>query len=307
MILICDHRGRGLFEALRPLRGLGYQVEVARNLRETRECLRQERPRVLVVDPLVSGGSVELEELGELGGEPPGIPLLLVRDPGDSEGLQRSAAALSTRVWDLIRRDACIEEFALRVQKLLGRRAEVLELTQLRYRAAHDDLTELLRPLYFQARLEEHYSAATRHGLDLSLVLVDLDDFGQVNKMFDHTVGDRVLGYVAHVIRESLRAEDVAGRIGGDEFAIVLPFTGALEAAATVRRMCEMIRALSGTVDGTTVHLPISASLGFETTDGRDLDSVETLRRHAESALRRAKRAGGDRGVYYRSRPEGTG
>jgi GGDEF domain-containing protein len=286
MILICDHRGRGLFEALRPLRGLGYQVEVARNLRETRECLRQERPRVLVVDPLVSGGSVELEELGELGGEPPGIPLLLVRDPGDSEGLQRSAAALSTRVWDLIRRDACIEEFALRVQKLLGRRAEVLELTQLRYRAAHDDLTELLRPLYFQARLEEHYSAATRHGLDLSLVLVDLDDFGQVNKMFDHTVGDRVLGY---------------------EFAIVLPFTGALEAAATVRRMCEMIRALSGTVDGTTVHLPISASLGFETTDGRDLDSVETLRRHAESALRRAKRAGGDRGVYYRSRPEGTG
>jgi GGDEF domain-containing protein len=71
--------------------------------------------------------------------------------------------------------------------------------------------------------------------------------------------------------------------------------------------MCEMIRALSGTVDGTTVHLPISASLGFETTDGRDLDSVETLRRHAESALRRAKRAGGDRGVYYRSRPEGTG
>lgn len=304
MILICDHRGLGLYEALRPLRGVGYELEVARNLRETRERVRSESPQVLVVDPLAAGGAVELEELAELGGPPPGTPILLVSDPEDPAAALRGAASLNTRVWDVIRRDAGVDEFALRLQRLLGRHAEVLELGQLRYRAAHDDLTELLRPLYFQARLQEHYSAASRHGLELSLVLIDLDNFGQVNKLFDHTVGDRVLAYVAHVIRESLRAEDVAGRLGGDEFALVLPYTGALEAAATVRRLCEMIRALSGTVDGTTLHLPISASLGFDTTAGGDLGSVDVLRQHAEAALRRAKRAGGDQGVWYRSRGE---
>jgi diguanylate cyclase (GGDEF)-like protein len=301
MILICDHRGRGLFEALRPLKGAGHELEVAHNLRDARECVRAEAPVAMIVDPLSAGGSVELEELAELGGPPPGIPILLVGDPKDPAATLRGATSLATRIWDVVRRDASVEEFALRLQRLLARHEEVLELSQLRYRAAHDDLTELLRPLYFQARLEEHYSAASRHGLELSLVLIDLDNFGQINKLFDHTVGDRVLAYVANVIRDSLRAEDVAGRLGGDEFAIVLPFTGTLEAAATVRRLCDMIRELSGTVNGTNLHLPISGSLGFETTTGGELGSMDILRQHAEVALRRAKRAGGNRGVWFRS------
>jgi len=301
MLLLCDHRGSGLSKALAPLRRAGFELETARSLRESLERLAARRYELVILDPLAPGGSVELGELVRRCEEAPPTPLLLVTDPGDPRALVEAAAGLEAGPCDLVRRDASAEEFELRARRLIERAGQLDELLDLRYRAAHDDLTDLVRPLTFQARLEEHFSAAERHGLDLSLVLIDLDDFGLINKRFDHTVGDRVLAGVARVIRESLRAEDVAGRLGGDEFGICLPFTGALEAAATVRRLGRMIAGLSGRLDGRGEELRITASLGFETTDGRQVASVQELRQRAETALRRAKRAGGDRGVFYRS------
>lgn len=303
MILICDHRGSGLSQALRPLKRAGFTLEATQNLRETRERLGDENLELLVVDPLVSGGSVELEELTKLCTGTTTIPMLLVGDPERHEAVLGSASVLEGALWDLIRRDAGSAEFSMRIRRLLGQSRQINELADLRYRAAHDDLTDLLRPLYFQARLEEHFSATERHGLNLSLLLIDLDNFGQINKTFDHTVGDRVLAFTARVIRESLRAEDMAGRIGGDEFAIALPFTGALDAAATVRRLCRTISKISGTIDEGETELVVTASIGFETTDGREVESLQDLRLHAEAALRRAKRAGGNGGVFYRSSP----
>ena len=73
-----------------------------------------------------------------------------------------------------------------------------------------------------------------------------------------------------------------------------------VEAAAAVRRLRDTLAALSDEIEASGVKVPVSASIGFETTNGADLDSVETLRRHAEIALRQAKRDGGNRGVYYR-------
>jgi diguanylate cyclase (GGDEF)-like protein len=189
----------------------------------------------------------------------------------------------------------------MRIERLQRQKSGLVELDEMRYQAAHDDRTKLLRPHTFQARLREHFSAAQRHRLDLALLLVDLDDFGRVNKDFDHTVGDRVIARVGAVIRDTLRAEDVGGRLGGDEFAVVLPYTRKVDAARVVNRIRDQIRGLSGTIPDAPTSLCVSASLGFETYDGTDVDSVEGLRRHAEVALRQAKSAGGDRGLYYRS------
>lgn len=129
-------------------------------------------------------------------------------------------------------------------------------------------------------------------------MIADLDRFGQFNKRYDHTVGDRVLSRVGAAIRSALRAEDVAGRLGGDEFGCILPYTQKVDAARVVQRLRERIRAASGRIGGADVE--VSASLGFETFDGRDLASVESLRAHAEVALREAKQRGGDRALYYR-------
>ena len=301
MILLCDHRGGGLDRLLAPLEAAGFRIRVSRNLRETREALLQESPSLLVIDPLAGGGHVELEQVERLRGDARPLPVLVVADPSAPAPAVEATRALGGRGWDLVHRDAPVEEVLLRIERLLAGAREAGELDELRYRAAHDDRTELLRPRFFQQRLAEHFSAAQRHGFDVALVLIDLDDFGRVNKDFDHTVGDLVIARVGEAIRRTLRAEDVAGRLGGDEFAVVLPYTGAVEAAHAVRRLRDRVRALSGPVPGSEQPVRVSASIGFETFDGRDLDSVSTLRHHAELALRHAKRSGGDRGVYYRS------
>lgn len=303
MILICDHRGDGLEESLRPLREAGLEFEATRTLRETRERLVVESPRLLVLDPLAGGGMVELDEIDRLRGESPRAALLLVIDPADPRPALKAARTLGGDTWDLVRRDAPPEELLLRIERLLRQSEQSGELDSLRYHAAHDDRTGLLRPRFFQSRLNEHFSAAQRHHLDLAFVLLDLDDFGQVNKRWDHTVGDQVIARVGRAIEETLRAEDVAGRLGGDEFAIVLPYTRPVEAAVAVRRLRDTLAGLSGKIrpEEGREGIPVGASIGFETTNGTDLESVEILRSHAEVALRRAKRAGGGRGVYYRS------
>ena len=300
LILVCDHRGEGLADTLRPLSSAGFRVEVSPSLGKTRQALLGPRAEVVVIEPLARGGAVELDLLGRaLSEDLP--PVLVVADPGEPVSAVLAARTLGEGLWDVVRRDAPLEEFLMRIENLRGQVEERVELARMRYRAVHDDRTELLRPVPFQARLREHFSAAQRHHFDLALVLVDLDHFGSVNKDFDHTVGDQVITRVGAVVRSTLRAEDVGGRLGGDEFAVVLPYTRRVDAARVVSRLCEDIRSLSGSFEDCGSALEVTASLGFETYDGTDLESVETLRRHAEVALKRAKLMGGDRGLYFRS------
>jgi len=229
------------------------------------------------------------------------LPLLLIAEPGDPQTAIRAAQALDAGPWDLVHRDAPLEEFVMRIDRLSDQRSGLAELDDLRYHADHDDRTGLLRPRPFQARLREHFSAAHRHRFDLALVLIDLDEFGVINKNFDHVVGDLVISRVGMVVRSSLRAEDVGGRLGGDEFAVVLPYTRKVDAARVVNRMRDEIQGLTGPAEGVRGEVRVSASLGFETFDGTDLESVEELRRHAEVALRHAKALGGNRGIFFRS------
>jgi diguanylate cyclase (GGDEF)-like protein len=252
-----------------------------------------------VLDPLAAGGQVELEELERLSGDLGPRGLLLVHD-ADSPPPHASLRVLGHEAWDLIRRDAPLEEYAMRIERLHGQRRQLDKWIELRHHAYHDDLTDLLRKRPFEARLLEHFSAAQRHHFELALVLIDLDEFGQVNKVHDHTVGDLVIAFVAEEVRKDLRTEDVAGRLGGDEFGVVLPYTSKVEAAHVARRLRLAVRRASGRVSNREREIEVRASIGFETFDGRDLDTVATLRRHAEVALRAAKRAGGDRAVYYR-------
>ncbi len=301
MILICDHRGEGLQQTLSAIaQEAELEIEISRSPRQTREILTARLPDLIVIDPLSAGGQVELEEVDRLRGERDVVPILLVIDSGDPVPAMEAARTLNEPTWDLIHRDAEPTEFLVRIEHLLIRVNALEEVDDLRYRASHDDRTELLRPRVFQARLTEHFSAAQRHELQLALVILDLDDFGRINKEFDHTVGDLVISRVGDVIKHSLRAEDIGGRLGGDEFAVLLPYTDQVDAAKVVSRLRRSIEALSGHIGRGEREVIVGASLGFETFDGSDLDSVETLRQHSEIALRHAKRSGGNIGVYYR-------
>jgi diguanylate cyclase (GGDEF)-like protein len=279
----------------------GYVVQHTSHLRQTLERLSAVRPAVIVIDPLSHGAGVELEAIERTRTAAQPVPVLVVSEAGDPGPAVLCGRALERGSWDLVARSAPPEEFLMRVQRLQQLALRMAEMDILRHRAAHDDRTDLLRPHAFQDRLREHVSAAQRHRFDLALLLIDLDHFGKVNKLHDHTVGDLVIARVGEVIRKALRTEDVAGRLGGDEFAVLLPYTKKVDAAHVVQRLLDEIKDISGRLPGAKGKIEISASVGFETFSGTDLEGLQALRLHAEESLRHAKARGGNQGVYFRS------
>lgn len=113
--------------------------------------------------------------------------------------------------------------------ELLARIKNHLELKHnqdyLKELALMDGLTKLYNHSYIHERLSEEISKTKRHNLELSLIMIDLDDFKLINDTFGHKLGDSVLKKVASSITDVLREEDIAGRYGGEEFLIILPNT----------------------------------------------------------------------------------
>jgi len=305
-ILVCDHRGTGIDRELAALGRPDLVIVSSSSLRESMTRIGEAPPDAIVLDPLSRSGTTELSALegARSAAGATVVPLLVIVAPDDEEAATRIDRVLETGAWDLVRRGTKIDELALRLERLVELKLLADEMSDLRHQASHDDRTDLLRPKAFQARLLEHFSAAQRHHHDLALVLIDLDRFGAINKEHDHTVGDALISRVGDAIRRTLRVEDVAGRLGGDEFGVLLPYTGKINAALVVNRLRQEIVRCSGKPEGARGHVACSASIGFETYDGVDIDSVETLRRHAERALRVAKVQGGDQGIYFRSLDE---
>lgn len=310
-LLIADHGNSGLREALRPLEALGLDLVPSSSPEATRDLVRRGAVELLIIE------SSRLSDLGRDEAphpltRPQPVPLLIVTEAKDAISAIIGGRAIRGVPWDIVRADAPVEEFLLRAEQLLERSDVLKQLDNARYQASHDDLTGLLRPRPFGERLREHFSATQRHHLELALVLIDLDAFGRINKEFDHTVGDAVISRTGEAIRTSLREEDIGGRLGGDEFALVLPFTSRVDAARVVSRLAARIVSLSGPppeardfaqqrLGDPRRSIHVSASLGFETYDGRDLEKLEDLRLNAEHALLAAKQRGGNQGVYFRS------
>src|SRR5439155_6657066 len=110
--------------------------------------------------------------------------------------------------------------------------------------AQHDPLTGLANRRALDSRLEEELDRARRHGTHLGLVLIDVDDFKHFNDDYGHQCGDEILRTFAALLAGSLRELDLAGRFGGEEFALVLPGTpveGACMLAEQIRKSLELI------------------------------------------------------------------
>jgi diguanylate cyclase (GGDEF)-like protein len=103
--------------------------------------------------------------------------------------------------------------------------------------AVTDGLTGLFNHAYFLQSLRQEVLRSKRHGLKASLLLLDLDDFKDVNDQRGHVEGDRVLMKAAAIVRDSVREIDIAARYGGEEFAVLLPDTGRLGAFVVAERI----------------------------------------------------------------------
>jgi len=165
-------------------------------------------------------------------------------------------------------------------------------IEQLRHSATHDALTGLPNRRLFADRLSQALRDARRRREGLMVAMMDLDSFKRVNTRFGHPAGDAVLRATALRTRRCLRAIDTVARIGGDEFALLLP--GA-RSAASASAVMEKIRAANAApVRYAGLRIPSGVSLGACLFPGA-ARSEAALRKRADAALYAAKRSGGNR------------
>ena len=162
---------------------------------------------------------------------------------------------------------------------------------QLRRLAFTDPLTGLANRALFNDRLE--HAVARREREQVSVLLLDLDDFKHVNDLLGHQVGDELLAEVARRLQGCVRPQDTVARLGGDEFAVVLESDADPE--LVVRRVTEALE--EPAVLGERQLVP-TASTGLATTDSGSIDAEELLRR-ADIAMYEAKRAGKGRYAVF--------
>jgi diguanylate cyclase (GGDEF)-like protein len=156
----------------------------------------------------------------------------------------------------------------------------------------HDSVTGLYNARYFRRRLEEELAFAGRHARPLSLLMGDLDFFKRVNDVHGHAVGDEVLAGVGAAFMKLRRRGDTVARVGGEEFAVILPDTDLAEATHVAERLRKAVAALPFSVASTGRHFVVTMSLGAVAAPlGRGISATE-LFEAADAAMYRAKGAG---------------
>lgn len=158
--------------------------------------------------------------------------------------------------------------------------------------ATTDELTGISNRRHFFIQAERELSRAQRFGRPLSAMMLDLDFFKKINDTFGHATGDGVLQAFVKRALESLRQSDVIGRLGGEEFAVIMPETAHAAAAAAAERLRAHV-AEKPLIAGREA-VPATVSVGVATFDARDT-SIDKLLHRADQALYRAKNGGRDR------------
>jgi diguanylate cyclase (GGDEF)-like protein len=163
---------------------------------------------------------------------------------------------------------------------------------QMKEVAIRDQLTNLLNRRGFIEHGTLAYASVRRSGRTLSVIMTDIDRFKQVNDEFGHAVGDQALRHFAEVLRTSRRAEDILARVGGEEFALVLPGTSIEDATRIADELCARVEASRFMVHGR--RLALTASFGVAGLSEKDKELGDLFLR-ADRALYRSKRDGRNR------------
>lgn len=177
---------------------------------------------------------------------------------------------------------------------LIGFSTEITELhalqEELQRLSTTDVLTQLPNRRAFMDAAEREFSRANRHNLPLALLMADIDHFKRINDVHGHPAGDTVLTAIADRIRVSLRKEDLPARLGGEEFAVLLPETEATRALALAERMRQAVNGTPIAI-GDGITLPVTISIGVTTLRHGD-DDFANLYSRADRSLYQAKQNG---------------
>lgn len=225
------------------------------------------------------------------------LPILILVEPEDTARMLR---ALDIGVNDYLIRPIDKNELKARVRTQIRKRrfAERLRanVAQSMELAVTDALTGLYNRRYMESHLGTLVNYAAHRGKAISLLVIDIDFFKAVNDTHGHDVGDQVLKEFSRRIRKNIRGIDMACRLGGEEFVLVMPETDMSEAYVIGERLRVAVSGQDFAIAGITDLLNITVSIGIAALEGPD-DSADGLLKRADKALYRAKRDGRNRVV----------
>lgn len=159
-----------------------------------------------------------------------------------------------------------------------------------------DSLTGIYNRRYLDGRLTEELERSRRHGNPLSILMLDIDHFKEINDTHGHLCGDYTLRKISELLQQTVRTSDILGRYGGEEFCCVLPETPFEQAVVLAERCCKQIAA--NQLSCTDHQVRVTVSIGV-TSQYRD-DSLDSIIKRADDALYEAKKAGRNRVCSYR-------
>lgn len=304
-LAILDHRHNCPVEYREWFLEHGWNVHITHDLEASRLLLESNEVDVAIILPLtLQPETLEWQVLSELLSPNKKTPWLAI--PWESASDRLVDRLLRTRegLTDWIRPTSPVSEAGNRLENLIRvsgllnasrTRAETLESQLIR-----DDKTTLFNNRHFRERLTEEFNRSARHKSSLCLALIDLDDFKGVNDTTSYEFGDLVLRTFSEVLRKCIRTIDIPARIGGDEFAVLLPATTLEEGVNVASR----IRALAERTESTDASFSarISVSLGLSEFSGEGIEDPSAFFLQANQALKSAKQGGKNRISFFDSR-----
>lgn len=290
-VLVCEHSQVQLRILSEAVREAGYEVHTASCADDALQLMN-----LIPIDIFLTGIEVGttsgLEACWSLKShsETETVYTIVVTASGQEKRLEES---LDAGADDFIRKPVNMTELRARL-----RAASRLVRMQKQFRrmAETDALTGAANRRAFMHYLEAQLDKARRSDEPVCVVMVDLDHFKRTNDNYGHAKGDEVLVQTVRTVQACLRERDMLGRLGGEEFAVVLPGARREPARDAAERIRKAIEALV-IADGQGGRIPVTASLGIAATTPDRLDTADSLLQSADEALYAAKAGGRNRVV----------
>ncbi len=302
VLALLNHRGERLASTIAWLQERGWEVRTAGHLAESRALLGSPVVRAALVYPLtLLREGAEWRTLAEGLSPHRAIPWMVVPWTDAPHAAVAQLLDHTPALADWVRDSSDWPELEGRLKRLcsLQEQRAVLQqrVSELESQLVLDHKTGLANDRHFRDRLRVEFERAQRHKVPATLLMLDLDFFKQINDSHSYEYGDAVLMAVSDTLRACVRSIDIPARIGGDEFAVILPSTSPREAAVVAHRIRNAL--LDAAVGLEARRLSLAASQGLATVESGQPRDVRQWLLQANEALKAAKQSGRDRVMFW--------
>ena len=271
------------------LKAAGIHAEISNNPRIIFDLLHEFHPDLVLLDINMPGcNGIELAQVIRLNQDWLRVPITYLSSEQDVE---KRAVALGRAGDDFLSKPLSDRELVTAVSTRAARSRQLSDALD------RDSLTGLLKHSRIKEQVDIELSRTVRGGGELSVVMLDLDHFKQINDTYGHPAGDKVIKAIAHLLRQRLRKTDAVGRYGGEEFVAVLPRCGRDEAMMLMEDVRQRFRDISFSAGDISFNVSLSAGIAAYRPG---IERAEQLLQEADAALYRAKTEGRNRVCFGR-------